>query len=161
MSGLSPERVSDPGLQVLFIEREEGEEACGKHLALIISDLHRTYNSLLAEVEDIPFGDELFIFARGRADMIEFAFDRCGNLTSGPGSAPAHSVSKRIIDSAMDGSDGIKESGSDRDFPFAVTVAHSGKFQADIVGERAETVVVFDKFFVVHGILLPDIVSVH
>ena len=53
MSGLSPERVSDPGLQVLFIEREEGEEACGKHLALIISDLHRTYNSLLAEVEDI------------------------------------------------------------------------------------------------------------
>ena len=161
MSGLSPERVSDPGLQVLFIEREEGEEACGKHLALIISDLHRTYNSLLAEVEDIPFGDELFIFARGRADMVELALDRCGNLTSGPGCAPAHSVSKRIIDAAVDGSDGIKESGGDRNFPFAVTVAHSGKFQADIVGERAETVVVFDKFFVVHGILLPDIVSVH
>jgi hypothetical protein len=61
----------------------------------------------------------------------------------------------------MDCSDGIKESGSDRDLPFAVTVAHGGEPETDIVGERAETVVVFDKFFVVHGILLPDIVSVH
>jgi hypothetical protein len=82
--------------------------------------------------------------------MVELAFDRCGNLTSRPGSTTSYSVSKRIIDSAVDGSDGIKESRSDRDFPLAVAVAHSSKFQADIVSERAEAVVVLDKFFVVH-----------
>ena len=107
------------------------------------------------------FSDKLFIFARSRADMVELAFDRCGNLTSRPGSASANSISERIVDAAVDGSDRIEESGSDRDFSLTVAVAHSSKFQTDIVRERAQAVVVVDKFFVVHGILLPDIVSVH
>ena len=118
-------------------------------------------DGLLAKVKDISFSDKLFIFARSRADMVELAFDRCGNLTSRPGSASANSISERIVDAAVDGSDRIEESGSDRDFSLTVAVAHSCKLQADIVSERAEAVVVFDKFFVVHGIVSPAIMSIN
>ena len=116
---------------------------------------------LSAEVDDVPLGDKLFVFACGCADVVELAFDRCGDLTSCPGRTTSYSVSKRIIDSAVDGSDGIKESRSDRDFPLTAAVAQCGKLQADVVSKRAEAVVVFDKFFVVHGIVSPAIMSIN
>ena len=121
---------------VLLIEREESEEANCKSLPAVICDLNRGYDRFLAEVDDVPLGDKLFVFACGCADVVELAFDRCGNLTSRPGSASANSISERIVDAAVE-------------------------LQADVVSKRAEAVVVFDKFFVVHGIVSPAIMSIN
>jgi hypothetical protein len=84
--------------------------------------------------------------------VVELAFERSGDLISRTGRASPHSIGKRIIDAAVDGTYGIKESRRDGNLSLTVAVAHGGKPQADTVGKRVKAVVILDKFFEVHRI---------